>query len=60
MSDECIKARDFLLAHREDYEAAYRGFEWPRPAQFNWALDYFDRSAEGNRRTARYAAFRWR
>jgi len=22
-------ARDFLLAHREDYEAAYTGFRWP-------------------------------
>jgi acetyl-CoA synthetase len=52
MSDAFIKARDFLLANREDYEAAYRGFDWPRPAQFNWALDYFDRYAEGNRRTA--------
>jgi hypothetical protein len=22
-------ARDFLLAHRDDYAAAYAGFEWP-------------------------------
>jgi acetyl-CoA synthetase len=35
-------ARDFLLAHREDYEKAYREFEWPSPAEFNWALDWFD------------------
>ncbi|MGG8409562.1 AMP-binding protein [Streptomyces sp. 12297] len=41
-------ARDFLLAHREDYEAACAGFTWPRPERFNWALDWFDRLAEGN------------
>ncbi len=41
-----LKARDFLLSHRTDYEAAYRGFAWPRPERFNWALDYFDPLAE--------------
>ncbi|MFE2941914.1 AMP-binding protein [Streptomyces sp. NPDC059255] len=40
-------ARDFLLAHREDYTAAYEGFTWPRLERFNWALDWFDRIAEG-------------
>ncbi|MEU2924451.1 AMP-binding protein [Streptomyces sp. NPDC007251] len=45
-------ARDFLLAHREDYAAAYAGFAWPRPAHFNWALDWFDVIAAGNDRTA--------
>ncbi|WP_263164530.1 AMP-binding protein [Streptomyces sp. SCSIO ZS0520] len=45
-------ARDFLLANREDYRAAYEGFRWPRPAHFNWALDWFDTVAEGNDRTA--------
>ncbi|GAA2927817.1 AMP-binding protein [Streptomyces enissocaesilis] len=45
-------ARDFLLRHREDYETAYEGFVWPRPERFNWALDWFDRIAEGNDRTA--------
>ncbi|WP_330337119.1 AMP-binding protein [Streptomyces sp. NBC_00557] len=45
-------ARDFLLAHREDYAAAYAGFAWPRPAHFNWALDWFDAIAAGNDRTA--------
>ncbi|WP_121715372.1 isobutyrate:CoA ligase IbuL [Streptomyces sp. E5N91] len=45
-------ARDFLLEHREDYTAAYEGFRWPRPANFNWALDWFDVIAEGNGRTA--------
>ncbi|ANN17542.1 AMP-dependent synthetase [Amycolatopsis orientalis] len=36
------EARDYLQAHREDYETAYRDFTWPRPAEFNWALDWFD------------------
>ncbi|GGR97302.1 AMP-dependent synthetase [Streptomyces aureoverticillatus] len=45
-------ARDFLLRHREDYTAAYEGFAWPRPAHFNWALDWFDTIADGNDRTA--------
>jgi acetyl-CoA synthetase len=36
------EARDFLLANRTDYAAAYAGFEWPRPHQFNFALDWFD------------------
>ena len=45
-------ARDFLLAYREDYETAYEGFAWPRPERFNWALDWFDRIADGNDRVA--------
>ncbi|GGX52316.1 hypothetical protein GCM10010515_19450 [Streptomyces fructofermentans] len=45
-------ARDFLLAHREDYATAYEGFRWPRPDPFNWALDWFDVIARGNDRTA--------
>lgn len=45
-------ARDFLLRHRADYRAAYEGFAWPRPAHFNWALDWFDVIADGNDRTA--------
>ncbi|MFI9253864.1 AMP-binding protein [Streptomyces sp. NPDC053069] len=45
-------ARDFLLAHREDYATAYDGFAWPRPQHFNWALDWFDVIAAGNERTA--------
>ncbi|GAA4858103.1 AMP-binding protein [Saccharopolyspora rosea] len=35
-------ARDLLLRYREDYEAARREFRWPRPEEFNWALDWFD------------------
>ncbi|MFG2606057.1 AMP-binding protein [Streptomyces sp. NPDC048514] len=45
-------ARDFLLEHRQDYPTAYAGFRWPRPEQFNWALDWFDVIAAGNDRTA--------
>ncbi len=35
-------ARDFLLANRTDYAAAYDGFAWPRLTSFNWARDWFD------------------
>jgi len=36
------EARDFLLRHRTDYDAAVKGFHWPDPVPFNWALDWFD------------------
>src|SRR6202167_5632511 len=36
------QARAFLLHHRTDYDAAVKGFRWPDPAPFNWALDWFD------------------
>jgi acetyl-CoA synthetase len=32
-------ARDFLLAHRDDYATAHAGFQWPKLGNFNWALD---------------------
>ncbi|NBM17717.1 AMP-binding protein [Streptomyces sp. GC420] len=51
-TEEFRAARDFLLKHREDYTAAYAGFNWPRPERFNWALDWFDTIAAGNDRTA--------
>jgi acetyl-CoA synthetase len=47
-----LEARDFLLAHRTDYETARRDFRWPRLDQFNWAIDYFDEMARGNDRVA--------
>jgi acetyl-CoA synthetase len=47
-----LSARDFLLEHREDYEAAYRDFRWPQLNRFNWALDYFDTYALGNDKPA--------
>ena len=40
-----LTARDFLLTHREDYQAAYDGFQWPEIEAFNWGLDYFDHLA---------------
>jgi acetyl-CoA synthetase len=36
------QAREFLLKHRTDYDAAVRDFRWPDPSPFNWALDWFD------------------
>jgi acetyl-CoA synthetase len=51
-ADEFVFARDFLLRQREDCETACRDFRWPEAKHFNWALDYFDRMAEGNARPA--------
>src|SRR6185295_5000048 len=49
-------ARAFLLKHRTDYDAAVKGFRWPDPVPFNWALDWFDaelaRNIESKYRTA--------
>jgi acetyl-CoA synthetase len=45
-----VEARDYLLAHREDYGRVYRDFRWPVLDRFNWALDYFDPMARGNDR----------
>ena len=36
--------RTFLLKHRSDYDAAVKGFKWPDPVPFNWALDWIDAS----------------
>src|SRR6202045_2637300 len=36
------EAPAFLLEHRTDYDAAVKGFRWPDPVPFNWALDWFD------------------
>ncbi|QNN56553.1 AMP-binding protein [Diaphorobacter ruginosibacter] len=46
--DAFLAARDFLQAHRSDYDRAYRDFRWPQLGEFNWALDYFDHMARGN------------
>jgi acetyl-CoA synthetase len=35
-------ARDLLLRHRTDYDAARREFRWPELEHFNFALDWFD------------------
>lgn len=45
-------ARDLLLELREDHDAAYERFRWPRFEHFNWALDWFDEIARGNDRDA--------
>ncbi|WP_067490469.1 AMP-binding protein [Actinomadura hibisca] len=45
-------ARDFLLAHRDDYATAREKFRWPVLTGFNWALDWFDRVAEDNDKPA--------
>jgi acetyl-CoA synthetase len=47
-----LAARDFLISHRQQYDAAYRDFRWPALEHFNWALDYFDVMARGNARAA--------
>src|SRR3954462_530411 len=50
------EARTFLLKHRTDYDTAVKGFRWPDPVPFNWALDWFDaelaRSADSRDRAA--------
>jgi acetyl-CoA synthetase len=35
-------ARDFLFAHRENYQKAHLEFRWPELEEFNWATDWFD------------------
>lgn len=52
VADAFVAARDFLLAHRDDYETAYRDFRWPTLSRFNWALDYFDPMARDNAQDA--------
>jgi acetyl-CoA synthetase len=43
-----VRARDFCLRHRTDYDTAVREFQWPALEDFNWALDYFDPIASSN------------
>jgi acetyl-CoA synthetase len=47
-----LEARNLLRDLREDYDMACRLFRWPHLDRFNWALDYFDRMAATNDRTA--------
>jgi acetyl-CoA synthetase len=47
-----LAARDYLLAHREDYDTVRREFRWPHLTDFNWALDYFDGYARENAKPA--------
>jgi acetyl-CoA synthetase len=50
------EARAFLLKHRTDYDKAVADFRWPDPADFNWALNWFDaelaQNADSKGRTA--------
>src|ERR1700685_1852094 len=50
------ESRAFLLQHRTDYDTAVKGFRWPDPVPFNWALDWFDaelaRNADSKDRAA--------
>src|SRR5437773_7138237 len=50
------EARAHRLEPRTDYDAAVKGFRWPDPAPFNWALDWFDaglaRNSESRDRAA--------
>ncbi|MGB8505340.1 AMP-binding protein, partial [Mycobacterium sp.] len=48
-ADGYLKARELLLELRTDYAAARDRFEWPRPEEFNWALDFFDVTPKGER-----------
>ena len=36
------EARDRLLELGQDYHGARAAFSWPRPHEFNWALEWFD------------------
>jgi acetyl-CoA synthetase len=47
-----VAARDLLLRLRDDVDSARSEFAWPRPKEFNWALDYFDAIAAGNNHRA--------
>ena len=46
--DRFLAARDFLLAHPNDLDAACAGFAWPQLERFNWGIDYFDAVARNN------------
>lgn len=46
-----LDARAFLLKHRDDHDAA-AAFRWPVFDRFNWALDWFDHYANGNKQIA--------
>ncbi len=51
-TDAFVRARDTLLAHHGDPDAARRAFAWPELDEFNWARDWFDVFATRNTRPA--------
>src|SRR5256885_4024411 len=55
-TDTFLRARDLLLAERDDYGAAFAKFRWPELDRFNWALDWFDAYARGNGKIALHIA----
>jgi acetyl-CoA synthetase len=48
-------ARDLLLSTRTDYDGAVGAYAPPRPQEFNWAIDWFDRVAADPTTGARVA-----
>src|SRR5258705_9638804 len=51
-TDAFLEARDLLVRHRTDYDAARATFAWPQLEHFNWAIDWFDVFAKDNPRPA--------
>src|SRR5947209_16387665 len=51
-TDAFLRARDLLIARRDDPPAAYATFAWPVLPRFNWVTDWFDVYARGNDRCA--------
>src|ERR1700704_4090900 len=49
---EFLKARDQLLALRDDYTAARHEFRWPSFDTFNWGSDYFEPMVRRNQAAA--------
>src|SRR5882724_4269822 len=47
-----MELRDRLLCDGISHEQALEAFRWPAVSSFNWAVDYFDRIAAHNDRTA--------
>ena len=43
---DVLAARDLLVRHRTDLDAARAAFDWPRPEEFNFVSDWFDGLAE--------------
>src|ERR1700732_2719001 len=50
------EAREFLLKHRTDYDAAVADFRWLDPVPFHWALDWFDAELARDRESKDRAA----
>ena len=42
VTDQLRQARDLLVRHQQDWDAARADFRWPRFEEFNFATDWFD------------------